>query len=102
MRTNKKAIIEVLLSPMQVTPSPRNLMAKERLFDPLGRPTVPTFQNIAKQNKPRIIIIITIGGTVGLAEGIIDEKCLIRNATAVLMNDEYFSLHIPYKNELFF
>ena len=38
---------------------------------PSVRPYVPTFQNIAKQNKRRVKIMINTGGTVGLAEGII-------------------------------
>ena len=36
-------------------------------------PYVRTFQNISKQN----ILMITTGGTVGLAEGIIDDTCLV-------------------------
>ena len=40
------------------------------------RASVPTFQNIAKQNKRRVQIMITTGGTVGLAEWIIDDACL--------------------------
>ena len=62
-------------------------MIKASIFDPLGRPTGPagsdhyfhtyfrtsvhTVQNIAKQNKHRVKIMIT---TVGLAEGIIDKS----------------------------
>ena len=34
------------------------------------------FQNIAKQNKSRVKFITT-GGTVGLAEGIVDDTCLV-------------------------
>ena len=67
-------------------------MAWKRQFDPLGQATGPvgsdhyfrtdfrpyvTFQNLAKQNKCRVKIMITIGGTVGLAEGIIDDTCLV-------------------------
>ena len=36
-----------------------------------------TFQNTAKQNKHRLKIMITTGGTVCLAEGIIDATCLV-------------------------
>ena len=56
--------------------------------DPLGRPTVyrdhcfctchpsvPTFQNLAKQNKAKTMF--AIGETVGLAEWIIDDTCLV-------------------------
>ena len=35
-------------------------------------PSVPTLQSLAKQNKFKVRIVIAIGGTVGLAEGIID------------------------------
>ena len=34
-------------------------------------------QNIAKQNKRRVKIMITTGGTVGLSEGIIDDTCIL-------------------------
>ena len=63
------------------------------LFDPRGRltvkagndhyfrtcclsvdPSVPTFQNLAKQNKVQSRIVIAIGGTEGLAEWIIDDR----------------------------
>ena len=68
---------------------------KNTNFDPRGRPTVPagsdhyfrtccpyirhyvayvpTFQNLAKQNKVQTKIVIATGGTVGLAEWIIDD-----------------------------
>ena len=63
-------------------------------IDPLGLPTVPwllviiilrvpTFQNIAKQNKHRVKVKIDIGGTVGLAEGIIDDTYLLLIAIAI-------------------
>ena len=35
-----------------------------------------TFQNIVKQNKRLVKIMITTGGTLGLAEGIIDDNFL--------------------------
>ena len=35
--------------------------------------SVPTFQNLAKQNKVQARIVIATGGTVGLAEWIIDD-----------------------------
>ena len=41
------------------------------------RPSVLTFQNIAKQNKCRVKIMIATSGTLGLAEGIIDDTCLV-------------------------
>ena len=40
---------------------------------PSFRPSVPTFQNLAKQNKVQARIVIATGGTVGLAEWIIDD-----------------------------
>ena len=52
--------------------------------DPLGRPTVfahvvrtsvPTFQNLGKQNKATTMF--DTGETVGLAEWIIDDTCLV-------------------------
>ena len=44
------------------------------------RPYVSTFQNLAKQNKSRVKIMIAAGETVGLAKGIIDEtQVLYRN-----------------------
>ena len=39
------------------------------------RPSVPTFQNLAKQNKARTMF--ATGETVGLAEWIIDDTCLV-------------------------
>ena len=59
------------------------------LFDPLGRPTVmagrdhcfctcpsvPTFQNLAKQNKDKTMF--ATGKTVGQGEWIIDDTCLV-------------------------
>ena len=39
--------------------------------------SVCTFQNIAKQTKRRVKIMNTTGGTVGLAEGIIDDTCFV-------------------------
>ena len=61
------------------------------IVDPLGPPTVPpvgiivftivvrssvhSFQNIAKQNKVKTMI--ATGKTVGLAEWIIDDTCLV-------------------------
>ena len=64
------------------------------IFDPLGRPTVsagsdqyfrtyfrpcvhPSFQNIAKQNKRGVKIMIATAGTADLAEWIIDDTCLV-------------------------
>ena len=41
------------------------------------RTSVPTFQNIAKQNNLREKIMIAASGTVGLAEWIIDDACLV-------------------------
>ena len=61
-------------------------------FDPLGRstitvggdhclhtcyPSVPTFQNLAKQNKFQAKTMFTTGEIVGLAEWIIDDTCLV-------------------------
>ena len=66
---------------------------KQGIFDPLGRPqswpvliivfaqvvrpSVPTFQNLAKQNKIQAKTMFTTGETVGLAEWIIDNTCLV-------------------------
>ena len=67
---------------------------RKHQIDPLGRTTTPagsddffricfrpfvrssTFQNIATQNKRRLKIMITTGGTMNLVEWIIDETCL--------------------------
>ena len=66
-----------------------------KFFVPLGRPTtiliilfslmsskgpsVPTFQNRAKQNNFQVKIVIVTGGTVvGLAEWIIDDTCFVK------------------------
>ena len=61
-------------------------------FDPLGRPTVivyahvvrplvrtfiQTFQNLAKQNKFQAKTMFTTGETVGIAEWIMDDTCLV-------------------------
>ena len=63
---------------------------KIQYFDPLGRPTIPAgsdnyfctcpsvrphFANLAKQKQQKIIV--TAGETVGLAEWIIDDTCLV-------------------------
>ena len=66
------------------------------LYDPRGRPTVmagsdhffrtwclsvltsvPTFQNFAKRNNFQVRIVIATGGTVGLAEWIIDDSYVL-------------------------
>ena len=47
---------------------PQSLLEVITIFAPFVRPSVPTFQNIAKQSR----IVIATGGTVGLAEWIID------------------------------
>ena len=41
------------------------------------RLSVPTFQNLRKQNKFQGRIVIATGGIVGLAEWIIDGTCLV-------------------------
>ena len=41
---------------------------------PSVRPSVPTFQNLTKQNNFQARIVIAAGGTVGLAEWIIDDS----------------------------
>ena len=49
-------------------------------FSPCVRTNVPSFKNIAKQSW--LEKMITTGGTVGPAEGIIDDTCLVgANAT---------------------
>ena len=40
-------------------------------------PFVPTFQNLAKQNKFKVKTMFTTGENVGLAEWIIDDTCLV-------------------------
>ena len=45
---------------------------------PSVRPSVPTFQNLAKQNKFQAKTMFTTCETVGLAEWIIDDTCLVR------------------------
>ena len=66
--------------------SKRSTSEKVVIIDPLGRltghsveitcnicPSVPTFQNLAKQNHFQMKVMITTGINVGLAEGIIDD-----------------------------
>ena len=45
------------------------------VFAYVVRPSVPTFQNLAKQNKVKTMF--ATGKTVGLAEWIIDDTCLV-------------------------
>ena len=68
-----------------------HLLLKEGYFDPRGRPTdhyfgtrflsVPTFQNISKQNNFQVRIVITTSGTVDLAKWIIVSFLLKFNQT---------------------
>ena len=46
--------------------------------------SVHTFQNIAKQNKCRVKIVLATGGTVGLVKGIIDDTGLV----SIIIGDE--------------
>ena len=46
-------------------------------FTHIVRPSVANFQNIAKQNKCRVKIMNATGGTMGLAEWIIDDTSLV-------------------------
>ena len=57
-----------------------------KIIDPRGQPTVtagsdrpsvPTFQTLTKQNNFQVTIVITHGGTMGLAERIIDDTDLM-------------------------
>ena len=41
------------------------------------RPYVPTFRNLAEQNKFQVKTMFTTGEIVGLAEWIIDDTCLV-------------------------
>ena len=41
------------------------------------RPSVPTFQNLAEQNKIQLKTMLTTGDTVGVAEWIIDDTWLV-------------------------
>ena len=50
----------------------RSLLIVITIFTLGVRPSVPTFKNLAKQNKFQVRILIAIGGTVGLADWIID------------------------------
>ena len=40
-------------------------------------PSVPTFQNLAKQSKLQVKTMFTTSETVGMAEWIIDDTCLV-------------------------
>ena len=66
---------------------PQLILREKKTIDPRGRPTVtarsdhyirtccpyvPAFQNLSKQNNFQVRIVIASGGTVGLAEWIID------------------------------
>ena len=46
-------------------------------YFPKFRSFVPTFQNLTNQNKIQVNIVLTTGGTVGLAEWIIDNSFLV-------------------------
>ena len=60
------------------------------------RTYVPTFQNLAKQNKFQAKTMFTTGETVGLAEWIIDDTCLFVLFYSVLMvfDQSWFLMHI--------
>ena len=47
------------------------------VFAHIAHPSVPSFQNLAKQNKFQVKTMFTTGETVGLAEWIIDDTCLV-------------------------
>ena len=78
-------------------------------IDPLGRPTItvhsdqyfhtcrtyvcpliPSFQNLAKQNKLQMKIVIAAGETVGLSEGIIDNTFY---SFWKMRNKDFYLLH---------
>ena len=56
--------------------------------------SVQIFKNLAKRNKFQVRIVIAIGGTVGLAEGIIDDACLVVVVVVVSVY-EHFPGHFP-------
>ena len=50
------------------------------ILDPLGRPTITLFKIAsAKQNNFEVKIVIATGEIKGLAEGIINDTCLVQN-----------------------
>ena len=56
---------------------PQSLPVVIIVFTHVVRPSVPTFQNLAKQNKFQAKTMFTTGKTVGLAEWIINDICLV-------------------------
>ena len=94
------------------------ICSKSCLMYPLGRPTVtagrdncfctcrpsvPTFHNLAKQNEAKTMF--AAGETVGLAEWLIDDTCLIciisvTNELQLLEEDEHFKETMTYRINL--
>ena len=56
------------------------------------RPSVPTFQNLAKQNKFQVKTMFTTGDIVGPAEWIIHDTCLAL---------DFFSICVRNRNSLY-
>ena len=63
------------------------------------RQSVLMFQNIAKQNKRRLKIMITTVGTVGLTEGIIDDTCLVPPTSRTITASIVFSSTVLFVTE---
>ena len=55
------------------------------------RPSVPTFQNLAKQNNLQAIIVIATGGNVGLAEWIIDGTHVLHVLLVITLQKSFFN-----------
>ena len=83
-----------------------------RLLDPRGRPSVTacshhyfltrcpsvlpsTFQYLAKQNNCQVRIGFTTGGTVGLAEWIIDDTCHLNRVRFLSRAQKWYNLNWP-------
>ena len=64
-----------------------------------------TFQNLAKQNKFQVKTMFTTGETVGLAERIMDDTCLVLFtlflSSFCLENSEIHASHFKYKFRFF-
>ena len=76
LRYLSKGIFTAALAPgrkkMIHEPDPQSLPVVITIFARVVCPSVLTYQNLIKQNKVQARIVIATGGTVGLAECIID------------------------------
>ena len=65
------------------------------------RPSVPTFQNnLAMQNNFQLRIVMATGGTVGLAEGIIDDTCVFLSKIRLAEVFFVFTISLQFIDEL--